>query len=171
MAAAPATERRAGATSAAVRGTTAARRRAASGATWAAVGLVTASLPLHAAMLLGHGHGVVLTGVMAAMVLWCLRCALSLVRPAPGSAACPARSLRHLWAMALAMVLLHVVLLTGFPWSRGGHHHGGAASAVASGATAGPDAGAVLMLAVVGVELAICFACAVGLRAARGART
>lgn len=154
MAAAPATE-----------------RLAASGATWAAVGLVTASLPLHAAMLLGHGHGVVLTGVMAAMVLWCLRCALGLVRPAPGSAACPARSLRHLWAMALAMVLLHVVLLTGFPWSRGGHHHGGAASAVASGATAGPDAGAVLMLAVVGVELAICFACAVGLRAARGART
>ncbi|QCU77043.1 hypothetical protein E7744_01495 [Citricoccus sp. SGAir0253] len=140
-------------------------------ATSAAVGLVAASVPLHAAMLAGHGHGPVLTTVMAAMVLWCLWCAAgtarAILRPAAGvTPACHGRSLRHLWAMALAMVMLHVVLLTGFPFFPGGHRHGGASAAV-SGTAAGPDAGGGLMLAVVGLELAVCFACAVALRAGR----
>lgn len=181
MAAAPVTEAPPGAAPRAA-SSVAVRRVTSSAATGLAVGLVAASLPLHALMLLDHAHGPVLSGLMAAMVLWCLWCAAGVVRVAlrPGRAGVPGASpatgrghaapLRHLWAMALAMAMLHVVLLTGFPFSTGGHHHGGSVAGAASGGAAvGPDAGAGLMLAVVGVELAICFACSVALRFGRQA--
>lgn len=154
----------------------------AAGAAWAAALLALASAPLHAVMLFSHPHSVVLTGLMTAMVLWCLGCALGVLRgllgpgtltgghPARRASGCQdTRSLRHLWSMAVAMALLHVWLLTGFPVAA--HHHGAsAASGTEGGATAstaaGPliDTGAGLMLAVIAVELAVCFACALALR-------
>ncbi|MDI3330178.1 MAG: hypothetical protein QJR09_05495 [Micrococcus sp.] len=139
-----------------------------------------ASVPLHAWMLLEHSHGIVLTVVMSAMVLWCLQCALGVlrrvaVRPATGCTR--TRALRHLWVMAGVMAALHVALLTGIPSGGGGHHgtHGAgdglavdAAPAVASaspvGSGLGLDTGAPLMLAIVTLEVAVCFACAVALR-------
>lgn len=156
-------------------------------ATWVAAALSTGSVPLHAWMLVSHAHGPALTVLMAAMALWCCWCGIRAVRSirVPGSAAgAPgpgAASLRHLWIMAQAMALLHVALLTGFPDS-GAHRHGGEPAGVAPasglGAPAGaPGAGATTqagfggvaepLLWVVVLELAVCFACAVALRAGR----
>lgn len=120
--------------------------------------LTFCSVPLHAWMLLTHNHGPVLTALLSAMAAWCLWCALSAVRslnrPRPAA-------LWHMRTMAGAMALLHLVLLTGFPGSAA-HHHGGNGG---TGAWAGIDTGTGLMLAIVALELAICCACTVALRA------
>lgn len=134
-----------------------------------AAGLAVASLPLHAWMLLAHAHGVVPTSLMAAMTLWCLGCAVGVVRaPAGPGRAAPCsrtRSLRHLWAMGAVMALLHVGLLTDWLGLGGGHAgHAMHGAATGTGAGAGVSEGTSLMLAVVVLEVAICFACAVALR-------
>lgn len=127
-------------------------------ASWAAVGLATASVPLHAWMLLSHGHGAALTGLMAALALWCLWCAAGVGRAllAPPRAVSAERPLRHLWVMAAVMAGLHLVLLTGVPG-----HHTHAAGPVDAGPASG---GGALMLGVLVLELAVCFACALALR-------
>jgi hypothetical protein len=128
-------------------------------------------------MLAAHSHGVLLTVLMGAMALWCLWCAVGVVRGMGGRrsgavrARCArTRSLRHLWVMAGAMALLHVALLTGAVGG-GGHHaahgtgisHGMTADAAATvGAGVGPGTG--LTLAIVVLEVAVCFACAAALR-------
>ncbi|MFC7401318.1 hypothetical protein [Citricoccus sp. GCM10030269] len=148
--------------------------RTARGATGLAVALTAGSVPLHAWMLTTHSHSPVLTALMTVMVLWCMWCAVGVIRSAgPGSRT----ALRHLWVMAVAMIALHVVLLTG-PLTgllagqpdAGGHHHapGPAAVGPAVGAATSDTAGTAvtgLMLTVVALELAVCFACAVALRA------
>lgn len=156
--------------------------------TWVASGLAAASVPLHGWMLAAHDHGTALSLAMGAMVLWCLWCAVGAVRRgAPGAGAvregaghhrtgrpCPrVRSLRHLWVMAGVMALVHVALLTGVLGGDHGAHgahaaHGtGAAPATdaAAGAGVGTGSGTGLMLAIVALELAVCFACAGALRA------
>ncbi|NUL44531.1 hypothetical protein F7P69_04885 [Cellulosimicrobium funkei] len=151
-------------------------------ATWVAAALATGSLPLHAWMLIAHAHGPILTVLMAAMTLWCWWCAVRAVRASrdpgfsggtPGDGVAP---LRHLWIMAQAMTLIHVALLTGFPGT-GGHRHAGGPAGVAPGSGSGSPAGtgtqtslggmAEPLLWVVVLELAVCFACAVALRAGR----
>jgi hypothetical protein len=149
----------------------AAAPRAGRTATWLAALLAAASLPLHAWMLADHPHGLLLTALMAAMALGCLWCAVNAVRslafPAVAPAARPpcsrGSSVRHLWAMALSMALLHVALLTGFPVSPGAHHHGSAATG--GHLAAGVETGTPLMLVIIALELAVCFACAAALRA------
>lgn len=170
MAAAPATESVLGESGAlrAPRTSRAAQHPSSRAGSLAAL-LAIGSIPLHAWMLVSHPHGAITALLMGAMTLWCGWCAVGVLRsraPAPA----PARAVRHLWAMALAMTLLHTVLLTGFPVGTGAPHHGsagGAGPAHAVSHTAGAGAGAGLMLAVLAVELAICFACAVALRADR----
>lgn len=129
-------------------------------AAWFAAGLAAVSVPLHGWMLVEHSHGVVLTVLMAAMTLGCLGCAVGVVRrvrtAGPGTACPRTRALRHLWVMAAAMALLHVALLTGFPG--GAHQHGSEPASTAVVAGAG------LMLAIVALEVVVCFACAVALR-------
>lgn len=150
-------------------------------ATLVAAGLAAASVPLHGWMLVAHSHGVVLSLLMGAMALWCLWCAVGAVRRGDtrtaGTACHRIRALRHLWVMAGAMALLHVVLLTGV--LGGGGHHGahGAGAGTAPSAPTGPTASAVvepgagagtaLMLAIVALEVAVCFACALALRTRR----
>jgi hypothetical protein len=145
-----------------------------------AAGLATASVPLHIWMLAAHSHGLLLALLMGAMTLWCLWCAAGTVRRVdarPRGTACPrTRALRHLWLMAGVMALLHVVLLTGV-LGGGGHHagHGAGVGTAASSTTSfttvsaavvepGADAGTSLMLAIIAVEVAVCFACALALR-------
>ncbi|MGD6980313.1 MULTISPECIES: hypothetical protein [Citricoccus] len=150
-------------------------------ATLAAAGLAAASVPLHGWMLVAHSHGVVLSLLMGAMALWCLWCAVGAVRRGDTRTAVTAchriRALRHLWVMAGTMALLHVVLLTG-ALGGGGHHgaHGagaGTAPSATTGLTAsavvepGAGAGTSLMLAIVALEVAVCFACALALRTRR----
>ncbi|MEW1980724.1 hypothetical protein AB0333_07320 [Citricoccus sp. NPDC079358] len=139
----------------------------------------------------------VLMAVMALWCWWCGVRAVRAIRvpglpagaPGPGGA-----SLRHLWIMAQAMALLHVALLTGFPGS-GAHLHGGEPPGVVPASGLGAPAGVVPasglgapagvapgsgpatqagfggvaepLLWVVVLELAVCFACAVALRAGR----
>lgn len=129
-------------------------------AAWLAITLAIGSVPLHGWMLIAHPHGITLTALMGAMALWCLWCAVGAVRPLFRGRFPAPSPVRHLWAMASAMALLHVVLVTGFP--AGGHHH--SAGTAHGGTQLGPVSGAGLMLAVVVLELAICFACAVALR-------
>jgi hypothetical protein len=155
--------------------------RLARAATLVAASLAMASVPLHGWMLVTHSHGVVLSLLMGAMALWCLWCAVGAVRrgdvPAAGTGCPRVRALRHLWVMAGAMALLHVVLLTG--GLGGGHGAHGAEAGIATGSTAtsttasttvleaGAGAGTSLMLAIVALEVAVCFACATALRTRR----
>jgi hypothetical protein len=160
------------------------RRGARVAATLAAV-LALASLPLHAWMLLDHPHGVPLTALMVAMALACLWCAVGALRSLAARAAPPASAgprargtglpcrreapLRHLWGMSVAMALLHVALLTGFPLVAGAHHHGGSAAgaAITADGVPGVGTGPTLMLLALVLELAVCFACASAVRARR----
>lgn len=132
-------------------------------ATLVAAGLATASVPLHAWMLAAHSHGGVLSLLMGAMALWCLWCVVDAVR----SATCiRAGAVRHLGVMAAAMTVLHVALFIGFPGIGAHGHHG----ATAAGSEARLSSGAGLMLAVVVLELVVCFACAVALRPGCGTK-
>ncbi|GAA1124647.1 hypothetical protein [Citricoccus alkalitolerans] len=147
-----------------------------------AAALATGSVPLHAWMLISHAHGPVLTVLMAATALWCWWCGVRAVRAVravrdPGSpGGAPVAPLRHLWIMAQAMALVHVALLTGFPGT-GGHRHAGAPAGVGPWSGSGSQAGsgtqvtldgvAEPLLWVVVLELGVCFACAVALRAGR----
>lgn len=123
-------------------------------ANWVAALLAIASAPLHAWMLFEHSHGALITFLMATMAAWCLWCAVGAIRPPADTRT---RSLRHLWSMAIVMALMHIALLTGFPVSAGTHHHGDELNIKV-------NTGAGLMVAIIVIELTICFACAVALR-------
>jgi len=122
---------------------------------WASAGaacLTLGSLALHVAMLASGGHGLVLGLVLAVMALACAGCAAhAVLRPG-------CRGSLVLAGMSIGMALVHAVLVLGLPGGAGMHgmHDGGAhpSGAGADGAGAG-SVHADLMLAVVGLELAV----------------
>jgi len=89
---------------------------------------------------------------MAAMAAVCLLCALPMVHPVP----CVTRSARHLFAMGVVMIVVHLAVLT-LPHA-GGHHRPEHAATSPHGAA---------MLAVVGVELVCLVLASTALRLGR----
>jgi hypothetical protein len=89
--------------------------------------------------LVANQHGIWLNILMLAMVALCLPCALHIWRYSRASA------LRQVMASALAMALVHTLLLVGSSSSAHGHH--GAAAGTTGSATE-------VSLAVIAVEMA-----------------
>lgn len=134
----------------------------------------TVSTVGHGWILLAHPHGAGLTVVIVAMTLWCAVCTVELwIRPS-------AHCLRRLCLMALAMVLVHAVLVAGLPGlggfgsagglsGVGGHAHHAATSnaSTASGAATvfvPPTDHAAAMLLLITVELGVALTAGLALR-------
>lgn len=128
-------------------------------AAYAAASLTAVSFVAHLFMLFAGGHGPLLAVALAAMALSCAWCAVhGCLRPS-------GRGLAMLMGMSLAMALLHAVLVLGPPGGVGMHAmHGGAH---ASGAGSGDE----LMLAIVGLELAIAWLAGLAIRYGRPVRS
>ncbi|GAA3711641.1 hypothetical protein GCM10022377_26320 [Zhihengliuella alba] len=121
--------------------------------------LGSAAAVAHVALLpeMGGRHGWVAAALMAVVALHCARCALhagGLRRRRTTAAAAPAlcpRSLLHVHVCAAVMALVHTALVLGLPGHGHGLGHG------AHGAAHGHGGG---MLAILGVELALCWSAA-----------
>lgn len=124
---------------------------------WAGAGaacLTLGSLALHVVMLVSGGHGLFLGLVLAVMALACAGCAAhAVLRPG-------CRGALGLLGMSIGMALVHAVLVLGLPGGAGmqGMHDGGAGSMHAD-----------LMLAVVGVELAVAWLVGLSIHRVRAA--
>lgn len=124
----------------------------------AAASLTAVSVAAHVLMLSTHGHGPVLAVVLIGMTLACAWCAVhGFLRPSGHGPAL-------LMSMSLVMALLHAVLALGPPGGAGMHamHDGSPPSGTGSG-----DG---LMLAIIGLELAIAWLAGVAIRCGRPAR-
>ncbi|HXD28632.1 MAG TPA: hypothetical protein VN621_07705 [Arthrobacter sp.] len=122
---------------------------------WAGAGaacLTLGSLALHVVMLASGGHGLVLGLLLAVMALACTGCAAhAVLRPG-------CRGSLALAGMSIGMALVHAVLVLGLPGGAGMHgmNDGGAhPSGAGAGAGGAGSMHADLMLAVVGLELAV----------------
>jgi hypothetical protein len=102
--------------------------------------VVAASCAVHVWVAIQNQHGPWLGALMLALAAVCLPCALHIWRHSKIS------SLRRVMACAVAMVILHGLLLLG--GGAGGHAHGGGPASNAAG-----DAGAGHILLVLAVEI------------------
>lgn len=107
---------------------------------------IAVSVAVHARMAVDGGHGPGWSLAMAGMAVLCLSCGLALVRPGDRAGV-----VRMTMGMALAMALIHVLLLPLMGGSStGAHAHHGGVPAVAA-----PSAGHGTMLLAVVVELGV----------------
>lgn len=113
---------------------------------WLVLALSSAAVIWHAVMLVAHSHGIGFSAVLIAMTLWCAGCTVELVaRPS-------VHCLRRLAVMSALMILVHAVMVAGFPGVGSGHqHHGG--SATTSTVTTGNST--LLMLGIMVLELMV----------------
>lgn len=115
----------------------------------------------HAWVLAVHAHGVFLTGLMAAMTLWCAWCGIeAALRPT-------IHCLQRLLLMSLAMMFVHAVMLVAPEGVPGGHAHHSAEVTAAAGTQPPVEGHALAMLAIIGIEYLVAWVSAVSLRRRR----
>lgn len=127
----------------------------------AAGALALAALPLHVWLLVAYAHGLLFGAAIAAMVLSCTVCGVHVLRGTDGC-----RPLQLLQGMAVLMVLAHAAMTAGLPGvghTSGGHHHAGRGAAVGNAISADG-----VMLAIMGVELAVALCAGLALARRRG---
>jgi hypothetical protein len=115
---------------------------------WMIIAGVGASIALHGQMALSGAHGTMWSLVMGGMAAICVSCIVALVKAGPARG-----PVCMTMGMAIAMALIHVLMLPFLNGGGGAHSHHSAAhvDAVVAGSSGGHGA----MLMVVAVELAV----------------
>lgn len=133
---------------------------------WVVAAAAATSVLAHTWMLAVHAHGVVFTGLMAAMTLWCGWCAFKAARHPT------VHCLHRLLLMSLAMVAVYAAMLiapSGAASTGHAHHHSYDAAALTAASKAEDHAAATL--AIIGVEYLVAVVCVVSLRRRRPSQT